>query len=98
VRGRQDALRSPDLNAYAERFVSSNKSECLPKMVLLGEPAPASRGGSRCPLLDHRSSRPRKTRDAACMGTRRADGWPTTSNMGLKTCAAFLARHSGMSL
>jgi transposase InsO family protein len=29
--------RSPDLNAYAERFVLSIKSECLCKMVLLGE-------------------------------------------------------------
>jgi transposase InsO family protein len=28
---------SPDLNAYAERFVSSIKSECLNKLVLLGE-------------------------------------------------------------
>ena len=29
--------RSPDLNAYAERFVLSIKSECLAKMVPLGE-------------------------------------------------------------
>ena len=29
--------RSPDLNAYAERFVLSIKSECLSKMVPLGE-------------------------------------------------------------
>jgi transposase InsO family protein len=29
--------RSPDLNAYAERFVLSIKSECLNKLVLLGE-------------------------------------------------------------
>lgn len=28
---------SPDLNAYAERFVLSIKSECLNKQVLLGE-------------------------------------------------------------
>src|SRR5260370_25757344 len=28
---------SPDLNAYAERFVLSIKSECLNKLVLLGE-------------------------------------------------------------
>lgn len=29
--------RSPDLNAHAERFVLSIKSECLDRMVLLGE-------------------------------------------------------------
>ena len=29
--------RSPNLNAYAERFVLSVKSECLDRMVLLGE-------------------------------------------------------------
>jgi transposase InsO family protein len=30
--------RSPNLNAFAERFVESAKSECLARMVLLGEP------------------------------------------------------------
>jgi putative transposase len=30
--------RSPNLNAFAERFVESAKSECLERMVLLGEP------------------------------------------------------------
>jgi len=29
--------RSPNLNAYAERFVLSIKSECLDRMVMLGE-------------------------------------------------------------
>jgi transposase InsO family protein len=29
--------RSPNLNAYAERFVRSIKEECLNQMVLLGE-------------------------------------------------------------
>ena len=29
--------KSPNLNAYAERFVLSIKSECLDRMVLLGE-------------------------------------------------------------
>ena len=29
--------RSPDLNAFAERFVLSVKSECLNKLILLGE-------------------------------------------------------------
>ena len=29
--------RSPNLNAFAERFVLSIKSECLERMVLLGE-------------------------------------------------------------
>jgi len=29
--------KSPDLNAFAERFVLSAKSECLDRMVLLGE-------------------------------------------------------------
>jgi putative transposase len=29
--------RSPNLNAYAERFVLSIKSECLSRLVLLGE-------------------------------------------------------------
>ena len=30
--------RSPDLNAYAERFVRSIKEECLERMILVGEP------------------------------------------------------------
>jgi len=30
--------RSPNLNAYAERFVRSVKSECLDRMIILGEP------------------------------------------------------------
>ena len=30
--------RSPNLNAYAERFVRSIKEECLSRMILLGEP------------------------------------------------------------
>ena len=29
--------KSPNLNAYAERFVLSIKSECLDRMVMLGE-------------------------------------------------------------
>ena len=29
--------RSPNLNAYAERFVLSIKSECLDRMVVIGE-------------------------------------------------------------
>ena len=29
--------RSPNLNAFAERFVESAKSECLSRMVLLGK-------------------------------------------------------------
>jgi putative transposase len=29
--------RSPNLNAFAERFVLSIKSECLNRLVLLGE-------------------------------------------------------------
>jgi len=29
---------TPNLNAFAERFVGSAKSECLDRMVLLGEP------------------------------------------------------------
>jgi transposase InsO family protein len=29
--------RSPDLNAFAERFVLSIRSECLDRIVLLGE-------------------------------------------------------------
>ena len=29
--------RSPNLNAYAERFILSVKSECLDRMVLFGE-------------------------------------------------------------
>jgi transposase InsO family protein len=31
------SARSPNLNAFAERFVESAKSECLDRMVLLGE-------------------------------------------------------------
>ena len=31
--------RSPNLNAYAERFVLSVKSECLDRMILFGERA-----------------------------------------------------------
>ena len=30
--------RSPDLNAYAGRFVGSVRKECLSRVVLLGEP------------------------------------------------------------
>ena len=29
--------RSPNLNAYAERFVRSSKSECLGRLIFLGE-------------------------------------------------------------
>jgi putative transposase len=29
--------RSPNLNAYAERFVLSVKSECLSQLILFGE-------------------------------------------------------------
>ena len=29
--------RSPDLNAYAERFVRSIKDECLSRMIFFGE-------------------------------------------------------------
>jgi transposase InsO family protein len=29
--------RSPNLNAYAERFVKSVKDECLSRMILFGE-------------------------------------------------------------
>ena len=29
--------RSPDLNAFAERFVRTIKSECLERMILIGE-------------------------------------------------------------
>ncbi|MEO1844291.1 MAG: integrase core domain-containing protein [Akkermansiaceae bacterium] len=31
--------RSPNLNAFAERFVRSIKSECLDRMILIGEPS-----------------------------------------------------------
>jgi hypothetical protein len=34
--------RSPNLNAYAERFVRSIKQECLNRMVLLGQRHPRS--------------------------------------------------------
>lgn len=30
--------KSPDLNAFAERFVRSIKSECLERMIIFGEP------------------------------------------------------------
>ena len=29
--------RSPNLNAFAERFVRTNKEECLSRMILIGE-------------------------------------------------------------
>jgi putative transposase len=32
--------RSPNLNAYAERWVRSVKEECLSKLILFGERAP----------------------------------------------------------
>ena len=31
--------RSPNLNAFAERFVRSIKSECLENLILVGEPS-----------------------------------------------------------
>ena len=31
------SARSPNLNAFAERFVRSIKSECLERMILIGE-------------------------------------------------------------
>ena len=31
--------RSPNLNSFAERFVRSIKSECLDRMILIGEPS-----------------------------------------------------------
>ena len=34
---RTNAARSPNLNAYAERFVLTIKSECLDRIVPLGE-------------------------------------------------------------
>jgi putative transposase len=30
--------KSPNLNAFAERFVKSIKSECLERMIIFGEP------------------------------------------------------------
>jgi hypothetical protein len=38
--------RSPNLNAYAERWLRSVKEECLPKLILCGE------GSLRCALTD----------------------------------------------
>ncbi len=32
-----DTTRSPNLNAFAERFVRSIKGECLDRMILIGE-------------------------------------------------------------
>jgi len=37
VRSVRLPARSPNLNAYAERFMRSIKEECLNQMVLLGE-------------------------------------------------------------
>ena len=37
VRALKLSARSPDLNAYAERFVRSIKSECLAQIIPLGE-------------------------------------------------------------
>jgi transposase InsO family protein len=42
---------SPNLNAFAERFVESAKSECLDRMVLLGEGASPSGRPRICPPL-----------------------------------------------
>ena len=39
--------RSPNLNAYAERFVRSIKEECLGRLVLLGEGPTTRRPGVR---------------------------------------------------
>ena len=36
--------RSPNLNAYAERFVRSIKSECLAQVIPIGEAHPSTSG------------------------------------------------------
>ena len=45
--------KSPNLNAYAERWVRSVKQECLSKLVLLGE-GPLQRSLSEFTTHDHR--------------------------------------------
>lgn len=47
---RLSRARSPNLNAFAERFVLSVKSECLDRMVPLGEAHPRAAVGA---FVDH---------------------------------------------
>ena len=47
---------SPNLNAFAERFVESAKSECLDRIVLLGEPH--LRAAVRAFMLHYHEERP----------------------------------------
>src|SRR5256885_16570569 len=71
--------QSPNLNAVAERFVLSMKSECLDKLVPLGERRAPSQGLRECGHPGHGKSarrglpdRDRRTRTAAALDGGRA--------------------------
>jgi hypothetical protein len=63
--------RSPNVNAFAERFVLSIKSECLERMVLLGE-APLRTAARQYLEHDHRERPPQGLRTRCSSLTRRS--------------------------
>ena len=58
------SANSPNLNAYAERFVLSIRRECLDRFVPLSEPTPAHSGNRIRSALSHRTEPPRSRQRA----------------------------------
>jgi transposase InsO family protein len=71
--------RSPNLNAYAERFVLSIKSECLDRMVVMGE------GHLRRAVAEYVKHYHRE-RTHQGLGNRLIEGEPQQSGFGRVTC------------
>jgi hypothetical protein len=76
--------RSPNLNAYAERWVRSVKQECLSKLILFGE-RPLRRARSNMWPITTRSAITRASRTGSCSrcrieGRARITGWCVVRN------------------
>ena len=79
--------RSPNLNAYAERFVLSIKSECLDRMVLIGERHLRKAVGN---YVEHyHLERPRPT---SCCMSKRDQRWELDC---IRTDALWIAPFAG---